>query len=161
MTLLPHVFPPAASLPNACFRLMRLRRNSNLLVEPPASATGDIAFNLIVFFLVCASVQPDSGRKQTLPKADETEEQQESENIEVAIKRRAVLINGDAVRDEEFFVRIKAKLDAKPNPDEKVVVVKSDKDAPYRYWITITTQIEGAGGIVTLQLEEEQQVIVN
>ena len=133
-----------------------------MLVEPPASATGDIAFNLIVFFLVCASVQPDSGRKQTLPAAEETqEEQQESENIEVAIKRAAVLINGDAVRDEEFFVRIKAKLDAKPNPDEKVVVVKSDKDAPYSYWIVVTSQIEEAGGIVTLQLEEEQQVIVD
>jgi biopolymer transport protein ExbD len=140
---------------------MKMRRNSNLLIEPPASATGDIAFNLIVFFLVCASVQPDSGRKQTLPKAEETEEQkEESENIEVQIKRQAVIINGDAVRDEEFFVRIKAKLDAKPNPDEKVVVVKSDKDAPYHYWIIVTTQIEAAGGIVTLQLEEEQTVMV-
>ena len=138
-----------------------MRRNSNLLIEPPASATGDIAFNLIVFFLVCASIQPDSGRKQTLPKAEETEEQkEESENIEVQIKRRAVMINGDAVRDQEFFVRIKAKLDAKPNPDEKVVVVKSDKDAPYHYWIVVTTQIEEAGGIVTLQLEEEQTVMV-
>ena len=141
---------------------MRFRRNSNLLVEPPASATGDIAFNLIVFFLVCASVQPDSGRKQTLPKAEETEEQkEESENIQVAIKRQAVQINGDTVKDEEFFVRIKAKLDGKPNPEQKVVVVKSDKDAPYRYWITITSQIEEAGGIVTLQLEEEENVIVN
>ena len=91
---------------------MKMRRNSNLLIEPPASATGDIAFNLIVFFLVCASVQPDSGRKQTLPKAEETkEEKEESENIEVQIKRQAVIINGDAVRDEEFFVRIKAKLE--------------------------------------------------
>jgi len=48
---------------------MRLLRKNNLLVEPPSSATGDIAFNLIVFFLVCASVQPDSGRHQTLPRA--------------------------------------------------------------------------------------------
>jgi biopolymer transport protein ExbD len=140
---------------------MKMRRNSNLLIEPPASATGDIAFNLIIFFLVCASVQPDSGRKQTLPKAEETkEEKEESENIEVQIKRQAVIINGDAVRDEEFFVRIKAKLDGKPNPDEKVVIVKSDKDAPYHYWIKITTQIEEAGGIITLQLEEEQTVMV-
>ena len=53
------------------------RRSSNLLIEPPSSATGDIAFNLIIFFLVCASVQPDSGRHQTLPRSEETEQKQE------------------------------------------------------------------------------------
>ena len=53
------------------------RRNSNLLIEPPSSATGDIAFNLIIFFLVCASVQPDSGRHQLLPRSEETEQKQE------------------------------------------------------------------------------------
>ena len=31
---------------------MKVRRKCKLLVEPPSSATGDIAFNLIVFFLV-------------------------------------------------------------------------------------------------------------
>ena len=56
------------------------RRSSNLLVEPPSSATGDIAFNLIVFFLVCASVQPDSGRRQVLPRSEETEQKQEKDN---------------------------------------------------------------------------------
>ena len=56
---------------------MRARRGRKFLVEPPASATGDIAFNLIVFFLVCASVQPDSGRHQTLPRSEEIDQQQE------------------------------------------------------------------------------------
>ncbi|MDG2214745.1 MAG: biopolymer transporter ExbD, partial [Verrucomicrobiota bacterium] len=48
---------------------MNLKR-TKLLVEPPASATSDIAFILIVFFLVCASVEPDQGRAQTLPRSE-------------------------------------------------------------------------------------------
>lgn len=140
---------------------MKLRRNSKLLVEPPASATGDIAFNLIVFFLVCASIQPDSGRKQTLPKADEVEkEQQETENIQVELARQAIFLNGDPISLEQFLPSIKRKLDAKANPEEKVVIVKSRKDVPYRHWIAVTSKIEDAGGIVTLQLEEEKTVIV-
>ncbi len=140
---------------------MRLRRNSNLLVEPPASATGDIAFNLIVFFLVCASIQPDSGRKQTLPKADQVEqEQQQNENIQVEIARQAVFLNGDIVTMETFQPKLKAKLDVKPRPEYKIVVVKSRKDTPYSQWIAVTSRIEDAGGIVTLQLEEEQTVAV-
>jgi len=141
---------------------MKLRRKNNLLIEPPASATGDIAFNLIVFFLVCASVQPDSGRKQTIPRAEQTEkqEQKSDQNIQVELKGSAVLINGDTVHISEFGPRIKVKLDAKRTQEEKIVVVKSSDDVQYAHWISITSQIEDAGGIITLQLEEERTVTV-
>lgn len=140
---------------------MAIRRNSRLLIEPPASATGDIAFNLIVFFLVCASVQPDSGRKQTIPKAEQTEQkEQQTDTISVELTRQAVFLDGVPVTPKNFGPRIKAKLDARSNPAEKVVVVKSKPDTPYNHWIAVTSQIEDAGGIVTLQLEEEQTVTV-
>ena len=43
----------------------------DLLVEAPQSAATDIAFILIIFFLVCASVQPDTGRDQLIPRSEE------------------------------------------------------------------------------------------
>jgi biopolymer transport protein ExbD len=138
---------------------MRFRRNNKLLVEPPSAATGDIAFNLIVFFLVCASVQPDSGRRQTIPSSETVEEKsQESQNIEVLLTRTTVAINGDFVSPKQFLPRLKAKLQGKARPEDRVVVVKSRPDTPYNHWIAVTTQIEEAGGVVTLQLEEEREV---
>ena len=139
---------------------MRIARQTKLLVEPPSSATGDIAFNLIVFFLVCASVQPDSGRKQSIPSSETIEDQQQTENIEVAVARSAVLVNGDVTPQNLLLRRLKALLDAKAQPDEKVVVVRSEPDTPYSQWIFVTSTIEDAGGIVTLQLEEERTVQV-
>ncbi len=139
---------------------MRLRRGNRLLVEPPASATGDIAFNLIVFFLVCVSVQPDSGRKQSLPSSEKTENEQESENIEVQLTRGALFLNGDPVTVTQLPQRLGALLRNKPRPEDRVVVVKSRQDVPYRQWIVITSAIEDSGGIVTLQLEEEREVQV-
>ena len=137
------------------------RRSSNLLVEPPSSATGDIAFNLIVFFLVCASVQPDSGRRQVLPRSEETEQKQEKDkNVEVVVKRQVALVNGDVVPAADFPARMAALLAGKPRPEDKVVVVKSDDDVPYHFWMTVTSQIEDAGGIITLQIEEEREVQV-
>jgi biopolymer transport protein ExbD len=140
---------------------MRIRKAaSKLMVEPPSVATGDIAFNLIVFFLVCASVQPDSGRKQSIPKSETKEEKtQQSENIEVSLTRDAVQINGSPVRMNDFLPSLSRMLRNKPQPEDKVVVVKSRKDTPYRHWITVTGWIEEAGGIITLQLEEEQTVV--
>jgi biopolymer transport protein ExbD len=140
---------------------VKARRQSKLLFEPPASATGDIAFNLIVFFLVCASVQPDSGRKQTLPRSEEQAEQQEStKNIEVRITRLAAMVNGDTVRIENLGARLKRLLTARPRPEDRVVVVKSTGDTPYRHWIQVTEAIETAGGVITIQTEEEKQVVV-
>jgi biopolymer transport protein ExbD len=140
---------------------MRLRRSSKLLVEPPSSATGDIAFNLIVFFLVCASVQPDSGRKQSIPSSETVEQaSQETRNIEVLLTRTAVFIDGDIVRSGELESRIRARLRGRSRPEERVVVVKSKPDVPYKHWIDATTRIEDAGGIITLQIEEEREVQV-
>lgn len=134
-------------------------RRTKVLVEPPAHATGDIAFNLIVFFLVCASVQPDSGRPQTLPSSETVEEEsKQTENIEVAISRSAVIVNGDVTLMNRLLPRMKTLLAGKSQPDEKVVVVKSDADTPYSQWIIVTSIIEDAGGVVTLQLEEEREV---
>ncbi|HCA49107.1 MAG TPA: biopolymer transporter ExbD, partial [Planctomycetaceae bacterium] len=33
-------------------------------------------------------------------------------------------------------------------------------DTPYYHWVTVTEMIESAGGIITIQTEEEQQVVV-
>ncbi len=141
---------------------MKFRRSTKLLVDVPAVASGDIAFNLIVFFLVCASTQPDTGRPQILPKSEQTQQQQEpqDEHLTVELKRNAVLINGDPVKTTEIKARVKAKLAGKSRPEHRVVIVKSADDVPYHAWIDVTSQIEDAGGIITLQLEEERTVDV-
>lgn len=141
---------------------MKFRRSTKLLVDVPAVASGDIAFNLIVFFLVCASTQPDTGRSQILPKSEQTQQQQQQqdEHLTVELKRNAVLINGDPVKTTELKARVKAKLAGKSRPEDRVVIVKSADDVPYHAWIEVTSQIEDAGGIITLQLEEERTVDV-
>lgn len=137
---------------------MKRTRRQKLLIESPASATGDIAFNLIVFFLVCASVQPDSGRKQTLPKSETVEDQQETENLKVDLTRTAVTVNSEPVAIDKLKAYIQRKLEGKSTPEDRVVIVQSKKDVPYRHWIKATSLIEDAGGIITLQLEEERTV---
>ena len=108
------------------------RRLGKLLVEPAAVATGDIAFNLIVFFLVCASTQPDSGRRQDLPSSEKTKQEQKSENILVALSQsdKIVTVNGDQVKTPEFPARLARLLQGKTRPEDRVVVVKSDPNTP-------------------------------
>ena len=140
---------------------MKLQRTTSLLVEPPSVATGDIAFNLIVFFLVCASVEPDSGRKQNIPRAEQQkDEKQQSDNLQITLTRTSIIVNNKAVLDAEFPLRMRTLLASKKRDEDRVVLVKSSKDTPYDKWIKVTGQIEDAGGTVTLQMEEELTTII-
>ena len=139
---------------------MRIRRNAKLLVEPPSVATGDIAFNLIVFFLVCASSSPDSGRKQNIPKSEsKPEKAQQSENIEISMTRTAVSINGKPTPIGDFESQMRRMMSTRKRQEDRVVVVRSTDDTPYDHWILVTGLVEQAGGIVTLQLEEQKLVL--
>ena len=74
---------------------MKVRRNGNLLVEPPSAATGDIAFNLIVFFLVCLG---PAGQRATAGDSAERKQQEkteQSENIEVSLTRSGVQVTAE------------------------------------------------------------------
>jgi biopolymer transport protein ExbD len=139
---------------------MRRKRNTKLLIEPPASATGDIAFNLIVFFLVCAAVQPDRGRPQTIPRSEQNEQKSDDEHIELQLKRTTMLLNGNVIRDNQLLTGLKNALAGKPRPEDKVVVLKSDQDVDYKRWIEVTMMIDEAGGMLTIQREEERTVQV-
>ena len=141
---------------------MKIRRRNKLLVEPPHSSTSDIAFILIIFFLVCASVQPDSGRRQTLPKSEEQpEKKQQSENPEVGVSRDGVVLNGNPMKMERFKTEILRVLTQKKREVDKVVVLKSKPNTPYERWIEVSDIIQKAGGIITLQLEEQRTVSVD
>ena len=142
---------------------MRPRRGlSKLLVEPAAVATGDIAFNLIVFFLVCASSQPATGRRQDLPSSEKSKQEQQNKSIEVSLTRSETMltINGDPAKTAEFSGRMVRLLLQKPRPEDRVVIVKSTPDTPYQHWISITSQIQDAGGSITIQREEERTEVV-
>jgi biopolymer transport protein ExbD len=139
---------------------VKLRR-PKYLVEAPSSAMNDIAFILIVFFLVCASVEPEDGRSQVIPRSEKNEDQQTSQSTEVGLTTASVTIDGTPYQLGEFQPRIRQILSQKKTEAERVVVLKSQADVPYQHWIAMTEIIELAGGIVTLLIEEEQTIQIN
>lgn len=142
---------------------MKVRRGSiEVHHEPPSVLLVDIAFNLLIFFVVCTSTEPQDGRKQDLPGSEQsnTATAQQAENIDVAISRSTASINGSPVRQADFVPRLKELLKGRQKPEERIVVVKSSTDTPYEHWIDVTGAIEDAGGVITLQIEENREVQV-
>ena len=139
---------------------MKFKRGK-MLVDPPASASSDIAFILIIFFLVCAAVQPDTGLSQVLPKTEEKQEKTEqSKNIEVSITPSSIVLNGSPLQLPEFTNRLQQALAKKTREADRIVVVKSAPDTPYPTWIRVSQIIEQSGGILTLELETKEEIKV-
>ena len=139
---------------------MKLKRGK-MLVDPPACASSDIAFTLIIFFLVCAAVQPETCMSQALPKTEEkSEERDQSKNLEVSITPSSIVLNGSPLQLQEFARRLSAELNKKTREQDKIVVVKSAPDTPYPIWINVSRTIDDAGGILTLELESERTIEV-
>lgn len=140
---------------------MRIRRRNNLLVEPPSSATGDIAFNLVVFFLVCASVQPEKGIRLTIPSSETVEDKsQQSKHVEILLTRQTVALDGSFIDVDQLLPALEAKLRGKTREEDRVVVVKSSPDTPAHRWIRAVNAIKQARGVVTIQVEEERIVTI-
>jgi biopolymer transport protein ExbD len=142
---------------------MKVRRgNIHPHNEPPAVLLVDIAFNLLIFFVVCASTQPTEGRKQDIPGSETTSaaQPQKNETIDVALTRTTATINGERVRAAQFVTRLRELLRGRNRPEDRIVVVKSSPDTPYDHWIDVTGWVEEAGGVITLQIEETREVRV-
>ena len=71
------------------------------------------------------------------------------------------ILNGDPVAGNTFGPRLASILERKEREEDRVVVLKSRKDVTYERWIDVTGIIEKAGGIITLQIEEEQAQLVD
>ena len=130
---------------------MKLRRQS-LLTEPPASATSDIAFILIIFFLVCASIQEEDGRPQEIPNSDK--ERQSKNPIRVNLDRQRILLNKEPITEKEFRDKLTDLLEQRVNEAEKTVAVRCDPAVPYNRWMKVTAWIEDAGGTIALMRKQ-------
>lgn len=127
----------------------------------------DLAFNLLIFFVVCASTEPEKGRPQVVPSTKEDKDkppETKTQNVEIDIKpdyeSANVLVNKEEITIANLAAVLKEKLAGKSTVEERIVIVRSDPESSYSKWIRVTALVERAGGIVRVQLEEVRKVEV-
>ncbi len=105
----------------------------------PTASTGDIAFLLIIFFMVSTTFRQGSGLKVTLPAAEKTERILKRRNVEnIWIDRTGrISISDNLVSVSAVPAIIGEKIIQ--NPD-LVVMLQADKDVAYGY---VTDVLEG------------------
>lgn len=119
----------------------------------PTGSMADIAFLLLLFFLVSTVIDVDTGIGLTLPEYVPPEEQ---EFVEISKDRMAALLineNGDVLLDGEVIAipqiqqtlerRIREKINL-PATRKLVVSVKTDRKTNYNLYIQALDEVMGA-----------------
>jgi biopolymer transport protein ExbD len=131
---------------------MKLPRRNKGEVNPPVASMGDIAFLLIIFFMVTTTFVQEANVSLTLPKAEDLEKVKTS-NVSVAIDSDGlVYVNGKEVKDPEknFKKALEDKTKGKPVP----VFFKCDKDIQRRHFEDILVMITESDARIILLGEQ-------
>jgi biopolymer transport protein ExbD len=96
----------------------------------PTASTGDIAFLLLIFFMVTTIFIKETGLVVDLPRAEAGEKVKQDLVANIFISRRgAISIDDMLVRPQDISALMGQKISANP---ALIVAFKADKETPYK-----------------------------
>jgi biopolymer transport protein ExbD len=127
------------------------QRKRRRTVPVPIASMGDIAFLLIIFFLVCSEVAKDKANLEVvLPLSEHVEKIQASVVARVAVDKDGEIyfdgVRVDNAKDVEWGVR--ALITNTVSDDQRHVQFKCDSALPKEVFEPVLKAIAEAGGII-------------
>jgi len=120
-----------------------LKRRKRVEAEIPSASMADIAFELLIFFLVATTFDVDTGIGLVLPPAAETTEQVKVKQSDIAklLVNAAgeVLLDGELITVPQIRETIKNKI--KQNP-KLIISIKTARETSYSRYIEVLDELK-------------------
>lgn len=123
------------------------RPQSRVGPEIPTASMADIAFLLIVFFLVTTTMNQDKGLSLHLPPVGETKEVQKKNILNVWINARdqVAFFENDQLTPVPF-AELKRRIEGRLRENENLIVsLKTERGATYRTFVDVLDELKLAG----------------
>ena len=134
-------------------------KKSKVSDEIPSSSMADIAFLLLIFFLVTTTFPKDKGLQIVLPEQAEEVEVSQKNVLHIIVNPNGTVTIKRGESQQEQVVRPDDveniwRLDVAQNPI-LIAAVKTHPDAPYRYMVDVLDALQAAGSTrISLELLE-------
>ncbi len=119
-------------------------------------AMGDIAFNLLIFFVILARATDDSHLKWKPASAKDVDRAGASKVSVLIDVDNKVYLNGQPIGISQLSARVAELLGNTP-PGQRIVLLKSDRNAPALQFQPVIEAISEAGGDLVHVLEEQRE----
>ncbi len=131
---------------------MKLSRDTDVSSEIPTSSMADIAFLLIIYFMITTTFAATQGLDFQLPKEENnppTVEKEESVLIEIQPSGE-LLVDNRPMQLDEVLPYLKPKLERNPL---KPVIIRPDPDAPYGRMVDVFDELRQAKDKIGIQIK--------
>ena len=133
---------------------MKIRR-SKLEVMAPAVAMADIAFNLVLFFLILARTQDESSVKWEAARVPKVQDLAQSRVSVIVDEDGKIYVNGIGMGVDQLTPAIETLL-ADLKPGQRTVLLKIHKEALADLFQKVIEAVSNAGGEVMHVLEKDK-----
>lgn len=133
---------------------MKLKRRA-MKADVPSVAMGDIAFNLLIFFVILAKAQDDSHLQWQPAQAKQLEGIASSKVSILIDNQNKLYLNGQETGQAQLAKGISEILGSAPQ-GERTVLLKVHKEATALYYEAVIEAISEAGGDLVHILEEKR-----
>lgn len=121
----------------------------------PTDSFSDIAFLLIIYFLVATSLVKLQSISADLPSGEKAEQPQAEKTPIVNLRGGQVFFNDKPVELAELAERLAALDLAAQEPEKRVVMLETAKGTSYDAYFQALAAISASGGVVALVEEEK------
>ena len=129
---------------------MILKRKRRGPVTLPTASMGDIAFLLIIFFMVCSNFAKESNIKYKPPEARDVDAVRDAGISIVMDTDGKIYLNGHELAEgvDSLKTELEGMMKGKTNDTMREVLFKCDLDVTRKVFEPAMSAIIGAGGIV-------------
>ncbi len=131
---------------------MIFKRKPRFDADLDVSSFSDIAFLMIIFFILTTSLEMNRGRRMQMPSGSSQATKEIPQQLTVNLKGRTIQYgeeNEDMTIRELRRALQKENLAARPE-EERVVILDSGPDVPYELYFQVVTAISRYDGILAL-----------
>ncbi len=139
-----------------------IRRRRKGLPEVPLASMSDIAFLLLIFFIVAATIDIDTGISLSLPEYDPKEspaQVEKSRVIEVRLLPGGIFLNGMPSTTDELFTAVSRKARETiglPEEEKPVTLLLYSGEVPYEKYIAALDNIKRGYRVVQDELSRRE-----
>ena len=124
------------------------RRNRNRGVAVPLTSMGDIAFLLLIFFILCSNFIKESGIQHEPPVSPDVKTVKEGK-VSVIIDRNGdIYLQGQKAPSADIADAVEALLAGRDGDDARLVVFRCDKGVDKSVFEPVIDAIARAGGTI-------------
>jgi biopolymer transport protein ExbD len=136
--------------------MARKHRKHRRESEIPVGPFSDIAFLLIIFFILATTLVQVSGVLTDIPSGQQAEQKQDDKTPTVKLQGDRVTFNDNQVDVAQLRNLLeKMRLDKKAG-DAKVVLLEASGNVKYQTYFDVMASISDAGGVTAILQEEKE-----